>query len=158
MITSALGTPGDDDPRLDGSRFSIGIVQARFNIDITQALAQACLTELALLHVPDARIMLMQVPGALEIPIALATLAQKKAYQALIGIGCIIRGETYHFELVANESAAGITRVALDCRIPIVNAVLTTENLEQAVARQHDKGRYAARAAVEMANLCAAFA
>ena len=93
------------------------------------------------------------VPGALEVPLALQALAEKNNYDALIALGCIIRGETYHFELVANESGAGVTRVALDYHLPIANAILTVENLEQAVARQTDKGRDAARVAVEMANL-----
>jgi 6,7-dimethyl-8-ribityllumazine synthase len=93
------------------------------------------------------------VPGALEIPTALQALAEQGRYDALIALGCIIRGETYHFELVANESGAGVTRVALDYRLPIANAILTTETLEQAVARQDEKGRDAARVAVEMARL-----
>ena len=95
----------------------------------------------------------MQVPGALEVPVALMAMAEKLKYDALVALGCIIRGETYHFELVANESGAGVSRVALDYQLPIANAILTTENQAQAVARQHDKGRDAARVAVEMANL-----
>ena len=93
------------------------------------------------------------VPGALEVPLALQAMAEKSKYDALIALGCIVRGETYHFELVANESGAGVSRVALDYQLPIANAILTTENLAQAVARQTDKGRDAARVAVEMANL-----
>jgi 6,7-dimethyl-8-ribityllumazine synthase len=93
------------------------------------------------------------VPGALEVPLALQALAEQDRYDALIALGCIIRGETYHFELVANESGAGVTRIALDYQIPIANAILTTENLAQAVARQTEKGTDAARVAVEMANL-----
>ena len=93
------------------------------------------------------------MPGALEIPIALKAMAESGDFDALVALGCIIRGETYHFELVANESGAGVSRVALDYQIPVANAILTTENLEQAVARQTDKGRDAARVAVEMANL-----
>jgi 6,7-dimethyl-8-ribityllumazine synthase len=80
-------------------------------------------------------------------------MAEKGKYDALIALGCIIRGETYHFELVANESAAGVTRVSLDYQLPVANAILTTENMEQAIARQTDKGRDAAQVAVEMANL-----
>ncbi len=95
----------------------------------------------------------VRVPGALEVPVALQALAEKDKYDALIALGCIIRGETYHFELVANESGAGVSRIALDYQLPIANAILTTENVEQAVARQTDKGRDAARVAVEMANL-----
>ncbi len=128
-------------------------MQARFNAGITDALAQACQDELIKLGVNPKQIKLLQVPGALEVPVALMALAEKLEYDALIALGCIIRGETYHFELVANESGAGVSRVALDYQLPIANAILTTETLEQAVARQTDKGRDAARVAVEMANL-----
>lgn len=138
---------------LDGSKLHIAIVQARFNEGITNALAQACLAELAALGVQDKHIRHVTVPGALEIPSALQALAEQDEYDALIALGCIIRGETYHFELVANESGAGVSRVALDCHVPIANAIITTENLEQAIARQHEKGRDAARVAVEMAHL-----
>jgi len=129
----------------------IGIVRARFNEDVTLALAQACLDELGRLGLSHPTV--IEVPGALEIPSALQALAGRGEYDALIALGCIIRGETYHFELVANESGAGVSRVALDYRLPIANAILTTENLAQAVARQDDKGRDAARVAVEMARL-----
>jgi len=141
---------------LDGSTLKIGIVQARFNKDITNALRDACVAELKAMGVADDRITLVEVPGALEVPLALAALAQiedPEPYSALIALGCIIRGETYHFELVANESGAGVTRVGMDYHVPIANAILTTENLEQAVARQTEKGRDAARVAVEMAVL-----
>jgi 6,7-dimethyl-8-ribityllumazine synthase len=136
---------------LDGQHLHIGIVQARFNEDITNALAQACMDELRALGVEN--IDHVFVPGALEVPLALQAMAERAEYDALVALGCIIRGETYHFELVANESGAGVTRVGLDYHIPIANAILTTENLEQAVARQHEKGRDAARVAVEMACL-----
>lgn len=139
--------------RLDGKKLYIGVVQARFNESITNALATACLEELAVLGVNPRHVDHVQVPGALEVPVALQAMAEKDRYDALIALGCIIRGETYHFELVANESGAGVSRVALDYQLPIANAILTTENLDQAVARQIDKGRDAARVAVEMANL-----
>ncbi|VTU18472.1 6,7-dimethyl-8-ribityllumazine synthase [Variovorax sp. SRS16] len=142
---------------LDGKGLRIGIVQARFNEDITDALAKACRSELAALGVADDDIDHFSVPGALEVPVTLQALARRGHYHALIALGCIIRGETYHFELVANESGASVSRVALDHRIPIANAILTTENLEQAIARQTDKGRDAARVAVEMAQLLATF-
>jgi 6,7-dimethyl-8-ribityllumazine synthase len=138
---------------LDGKGLYIGIVQARFNESITNALAQACLAELAQLGVPPDRIDHVTVPGALEVPVALQAMAEKGGYDALIALGCIVRGETYHFELVSNESAAGVTRVALDYQLPIANVILTTENMEQAIARQTDKGRDGARVAVEMCNL-----
>ena len=138
---------------LNGKGLYIGIVQARFNESVTNALEQACRAELAALGVDDDHIDLMRVPGALEVPVALQAMAEKGGYDALVALGCVIRGETYHFELVANEAAAGVTRVALDYQLPVANAILTTENLEQAVARQSDKGRDAARVAVEMCQL-----
>ena len=152
MFVSQPDTP----TTLDGSQMRIGIVQARFNDGITNALAQSCLDELTALGVPADRITHVYVPGALEVPLALQSLAQieePEPFSALIALGCIIRGETYHFELVANESGAGVTRVGLDYHIPVANAILTVENVAQAVARQHDKGRDAARVAVEMALL-----
>jgi 6,7-dimethyl-8-ribityllumazine synthase len=138
---------------LDGDGLSIGIVRARFNDAITRALADACLAELAALGVADKHIVQVTVPGALEVPVALKVMADSEDFDALIALGCIIRGETYHFELVDNESGAGVTRVALDHQIPVANAILTVENEEQAWARTADKGRDAARVAVEMANL-----
>ena len=139
--------------RQGGKGLVIGIVQARFNEGVTDALARACRDELLDLGVAEQDIELVVVPGALEIPVALQALAEKGRCDALVALGCIIRGETYHFELVANESAAGVSRVALDYRLPVANAILTTENLEQAIARQTDKGVDAARVVVEMANL-----
>ena len=138
---------------LDGDGLSIGIVRARFNDAITRALADACLAELAALGVADKHIVQVTVPGALEVPVALKVMADSEDFDALIALGCIIRGETYHFELVANESGAGVTRVSLDHQIPVANAILTVENEEQAWARAAEKGRDAARVAVEMANL-----
>lgn len=138
---------------LDGEDLRIGIVQARFNADITDALAKACLAELEALGVSPKHIKHVTVPGALEVPTALQAMAESERYDALIALGCIIRGETYHFELVANESGAGVTRVALDSELPIANAILTVEDEAQAWARADDKGRDAARVAVEMANL-----
>ena len=138
---------------LDGKELRIGIVQARFNEGITNALRDACLAELAALGVAEDDITVVTVPGALEVPVALQALAESDEYDALIALGCIIRGETYHFELVANESGAGVTRLSLDYQIPIANAIITTENMEQAIARQTEKGVDAARVAVEMANL-----
>ena len=139
--------------KLDGSRLSIGIVQARFNAELTDKLAAACLAELAALGVTPDNIRHVTVPGALEVPVALQALAETEDFDALIALACIIRGETYHFELVANESGAGVSRVALDNTLPVANAILTVENEAQAWARAEDKGRDAARVAVEMANL-----
>jgi 6,7-dimethyl-8-ribityllumazine synthase len=146
---------GADTKPLDGKGLRIGIVQARFNADITDALAAACLAELEKLGVAADDIHHVQVPGALEVPVALQAMAVRGGYHALVALGCIIRGETYHFELVANESGASVSRIALDHRIPIANAILTTENMEQAIARQTAKGRDAAQVAVEMAQLLA---
>ncbi len=139
--------------KLDGKKLVIGIVQARFNESVTNALVSACLNELAALGVESKHITHVEVPGALEVASALQAMAESNRYDALVALGCIIRGETYHFELVANESGAAVTRVALDYQLPIANAILTTENLDQAVARQTEKGQDAARVAVEMANL-----
>ena len=153
MFGNDSATLDSTDRRMNGRSLRIGIVQARFNEDVTNALAQACRAELLALGVTEKNITLVQVPGALEVPLALMAMAEKLKYDALVALGCIIRGETYHFELVANESGAGVSRVALDFQLPIANAILTTEDMAQAVARQHDKGRDAARVAVEMANL-----
>ena len=140
-------------PELDASDLRIGIVQARFNQPLTDALCDACVAELRALGAADERITRVTVPGALEVPVALDALAGSERYDALVAIGCIVRGETYHFELVANESGAGVTRVGLDHQIAIANAILTVENEAQACARAADKGRDAARVAVEMARL-----
>jgi len=114
-------------------------VQARFNESITNSLASACRAELLALGVQEKNIKHVLVPGALEVPVALQALAEADEYDALIALGCIIRGETYHFELVANESGAGVTRISLDYQVPIANAIITTENMEQAIARQTDR-------------------
>jgi 6,7-dimethyl-8-ribityllumazine synthase len=138
---------------LDGAALRIGIVQARFNAALTDRLARACTDELAALGVAAKDIEHVTVPGALEVPIALQALALRQEFNALIALGCIVRGETYHFELVSNESGAGVSRVSLDHEIPIANAILTVETEAQAWARADEKGRDAARVAVEMANL-----
>jgi 6,7-dimethyl-8-ribityllumazine synthase len=139
--------------RLNGKTLLIGIVQARFNESVTNALAAACKDELSALGVEPQNVRHIKVPGALEVASALQALAETGKFDALIALGCIIRGETYHFELVANESGAAVTRIALDYQLPIANAILTTEDLAQAQARQTEKGRDVARVAVEMSNL-----
>lgn len=138
---------------LDGEGLRIGVVQARFNAQVCDALRDACIAELFELGVEEEDIFVCTVPGALEIPFALDKLAQTEEFDALIALGAVIRGETYHFEVVSNESAAGIARVSLDFAIPVANAVLTTNTDEQAIARAAEKGAEAARVAVEMANL-----
>jgi 6,7-dimethyl-8-ribityllumazine synthase len=149
MQAADQGTP----IALDGHDLVIGIVRARFNDAITARMAEICQAELLALGVAAKHITVVTVPGALEVPIALKAMADQDDYDALVAIGCIIRGETYHFELVSNESGAGVTRVSLDHQVPIANAILTVENVAQAEARVEDKARDAARVAVEMANL-----
>jgi 6,7-dimethyl-8-ribityllumazine synthase len=141
------------EPNLEGSGLAIGIVQARFNESIGIGLRDACLEELGLLGVADTDITLVTVPGALEVPLALQKMAATGAFDALIALGAVIRGETYHFEIVSNEMAAGITRMTLDSGVPMANGILTCDTDEQAFARVEEKGRDCARVAVEMANL-----
>jgi 6,7-dimethyl-8-ribityllumazine synthase len=136
-----------------GGTLAIGIVRARFNAAITAALSAACRGELVRLGVAPGSVAEVEVPGALEVPLALQALARSGRFDALVALGCIVRGETYHFELVANESGAGVSRVALDHGVPVANAILTVEDEAQAWARTEEKGRDAARVAVEMATL-----
>lgn len=138
---------------MDGNDLRVGIVQARFNDELTSRMASLCIEELVKLGVLAKHIQHVTVPGALEVPVALQAMADSERFDALVALGCIIRGETYHFELVANESGAGVTRVSLDHHVPIANAILTVENQAQAEARVEEKSRDAARVAVEMANL-----
>ncbi|HJV07944.1 MAG TPA: 6,7-dimethyl-8-ribityllumazine synthase [Chromobacteriaceae bacterium] len=141
------------EPDLTGKGLKIGIVMARFNGAVCHALRDACLSELKALGVEPQDVLLTTVPGALEVPLVLQTMAKSGRFDALVALGAVIRGETYHFELVSNESGAGITRVGLDFDIPVANAILTTETDEQAEVRTLEKGRDAARVAVEMVNL-----
>ncbi|RTZ39997.1 6,7-dimethyl-8-ribityllumazine synthase [Candidimonas sp. SYP-B2681] len=143
-------------PDLNGEGLHIGIVRARFNEPIGQAELESCLAELAELGVDERDVMLVSVPGALELGVALAQMAETFEFDALIALGAVIRGDTYHFEIVSNESASAISRVALETGIPVANGVLTTDTDEQAQARATEKGRDCARSAVEMANLVAA--
>jgi 6,7-dimethyl-8-ribityllumazine synthase len=140
-------------PDFDGAGLRIGIVQARFNEWAGRALLEACVGELVTLGVDEDDVTHLTVPGALEIPVTLAKLAGSGEFDALIALGCVIRGETYHFEIVANESARGVAQVAAASGVPVANGILTTENDDQARARVGEKGRDAARVAVEMANL-----
>ena len=138
---------------LDGAGKKIGIVQSRFNSDIGDGLLAACHAELLRLGVKSEHIRIATVPGALETPLILQHMALSEKFDALIALGAIIRGETYHFEVVANESARGISEVQLNTGVPVANAVLTTEDDEQALARMLIKGTEAAQVAIEMANL-----
>jgi 6,7-dimethyl-8-ribityllumazine synthase len=138
---------------LNGNGMQIGIVLSRFNSDIGEGLLSACKEELLKLGVANDAITIATVPGALETPLVLQHMALSERFDALIALGAIVRGETYHFEVVANESARGISEVQLNTGIPVANAVLTTEDDAQAIARMHIKGAEAAQVAVEMANL-----
>jgi 6,7-dimethyl-8-ribityllumazine synthase len=143
-------------PDMNGEGLHIGIVRARFNEDIGLIELDACLQELESLGVDERDIMVVTVPGALELGVTLARMAETFEFDALIALGAVIRGETYHFEIVSNESASAISRVSLETGIPVANGVLTTETDEQAEVRAADKGRDCAQCAVEMANLVAA--
>jgi len=138
-------------PELGGAGLRVGIVRSRFNESIGVAMLEACRKRLEELKV--ATVTVVSVPGALEAPLALQRLANTEKYDALIALGAVIRGETYHFEIVANESASGLMQVQLDNGIPVANGILTTDTEEQARSRAAEKGRDCAEAAVEMANL-----
>jgi 6,7-dimethyl-8-ribityllumazine synthase len=145
-------------PDLKGEGLAVAIVWSRFNEDIVRELLTACDRELVNLGVAPADIDVVSVPGALEIPLALQALALRtrgfgRRYDALVALGAVVRGETYHFEVVSNESARGILDVQLETGVPVANAVLTTSTEEQARERAAVKGAEAARVAVEMANL-----
>lgn len=140
----------------DGADLRVGIVQARYNQAVCDRLREACLAELLALGVAESDTLLCSVPGSLEIPTTLLQLGRSGEFDVMIALGAVVKGETYHFEVVCNESAAGVSRVALELGIPIANAILTTYSEEQALARAVEKGAEAARVAVEMANLAAA--
>lgn len=140
-------------PQVDGAGLRIGIVVSRFNRNIVDALLAACLSTLTKNGVKDEDITLVRVPGALEIPLTLAALGRRQSYDALIALGAVVRGDTYHFEVVSNESASGVTQVQLDSGLPIANGILTVDTDEQALARMNEKGSDAALVAIEMANL-----
>jgi 6,7-dimethyl-8-ribityllumazine synthase len=141
------------EPDLNGAGLRIGIVVGRFNAEVGEGLLASCTAALAKNGVRAADVRVVSVPGALEIPLALQKLANTGKFDALIALGAVIRGETYHFEVVANESASGITSVALDSGVPVANGILTTNDDDQALARVAQKGADCALAAIEMANL-----
>lgn len=140
---------------LDGKGLRVAIAMARFNPDIGNGLLSACCDELRKLGVAPADTLIVSVPGALELPLVLQRLALSGKYDALVALGAVIRGETYHFEIVSNEMARGVADVQLKTGVPIANGVLTTEDDDQALARMHEKGADCGRAAVEMARLLA---
>jgi 6,7-dimethyl-8-ribityllumazine synthase len=137
---------------LDGMGLRVAVVRSRFNEEFGRASLEACLVRLMELGVHERDVTVLSVPGALEVPLALQKLAGTGRYDALIALGAVIRGETYHFEIVSNESAAGVTQVQLDTGVPIANGILTTDTEAQAAARAPVKGRDCAEVAVEMAN------
>ncbi len=141
---------------MSGEGMVVGIVRSRFNESVGLAMLEACSARLIELGVDTDDIVVASVPGALEVPLALQQMAATDEFDALIALGAVIRGETYHFELVSNESGAGISGVALSLDIPVANGILTTENDVQAAVRAPVKGRECAEAALEMANLAQA--
>jgi 6,7-dimethyl-8-ribityllumazine synthase len=141
------------EPNARGDDRRIGIVQSRFNPSIGAGLLKGALRALAEAGVADERITLVTVPGALEIPLALQRLAQSGDYDALVALGAVIRGDTYHFDIVANESATGVASVQLEFGVPIGNGILTCDTDAQAEVRMSSKGAEAALAALELANL-----
>jgi 6,7-dimethyl-8-ribityllumazine synthase len=141
-------------PELDGAELSIAVVVARFNEDISRRLLRGALDALGQHGVEEPDV--FWVPGSLELPVTALTLAEKGGYDSIVCLGCVIRGETYHFEVVAGQAAAGIMQVQLDTGVPVTFGVLTTEDRDQALARsgpKNNKGAEAAEAAIEMANL-----
>jgi 6,7-dimethyl-8-ribityllumazine synthase len=138
---------------LDGTGLRVGIVMSRFNIDVSEGLLGACTAELTKCGVQESAMLLVTVPGALEIPLVLQKMALTDQFDALIALGAVIRGDTYHFEVVANESASGVAAVQLDTGIPVANGILTTQTDDEALARMGRKGAEAAQVAIEMANL-----
>jgi 6,7-dimethyl-8-ribityllumazine synthase len=140
-------------PSTDGAGRRVAIVVSRFNAEIGDGLLGGALRALAEAGVAVGDILVVSVPGALETPLALQRLAQDGDYDALVALGAVVRGETYHFEIVSNESAAGVSSVMLEFGIPIGNGILTCETDAQALARMDTKGYEAAQAALELANL-----
>jgi 6,7-dimethyl-8-ribityllumazine synthase len=143
-------------PDTRGAGRRVGIVVSRFNATVVDALLGGAVKALAEAGVAQKDILVVTVPGALETPLALQRLAQSDDFDALVALGAVIRGETYHFEIVAEQSAAGVAGVQLEFGVPIGNGILTTENEAQALARAATKGYEAAQAALELANLLVA--
>ena len=138
---------------LNGTGLRVGIVMSRFNIDVSEGLLGACTAELTKCGVQESAMLLVTVPGALEIPLVLQKMALTDQFDVLVALGAVIRGDTYHFEVVANESASGVAAVQLDTGIPVANGILTTATEDEALARMAHKGTEAAQVAIEMANL-----
>jgi 6,7-dimethyl-8-ribityllumazine synthase len=148
-----VGEKGEK-PDLSGSELRVAVVVSRFNEEISKRLLRGALGALEEHGVQEPDV--FWVPGSLELPVTALSLAERGNHDAIVCLGCVIRGETYHFELVANQAAAGIMQVQLDTGVPVTFGVLTTEDKEQALARsgpKNNKGAEAAEAAIEMANL-----
>ncbi|MDQ3185610.1 MAG: 6,7-dimethyl-8-ribityllumazine synthase [Pseudomonadota bacterium] len=141
------------EPDLNGGDLRIGIVMSRFNLNVSEGLLSACTAELVKRGVQESGMLLVTVPGALEIPLALQKMALTDQFDALVALGAVIRGDTYHFEVVSNQSTSGVAAVQLDSGIPVANGILTTDTDDQALARMSQKGTEAAQVALEMANL-----
>lgn len=141
------------EPVLAGKGLTVGIVMSRFNQDICEGLLAACTNELKRLGVAEGDIEIATVPGALEIPLVLQTMAQSRRFDALVALGAVIRGDTYHFEVVSNDACRAVMEVQLDTGVPVANGILTCENDDQALTRTQQKGSDCAQAAVEVANL-----
>jgi 6,7-dimethyl-8-ribityllumazine synthase len=131
----------------------VGVVSSRFNEKVVRELCDACINKLEIEGVLSNNITHESVPGALEIPIMLDSFARQKIFDVLIGIGAVIRGETYHFEIVSDQSANGLLHLQLNYHVPIINAIITTNSSDEAFARTKIKGEEAALGAIEMAEL-----
>mgnify|MGYP003388661965 FL=1 len=137
----------------DIKSLNVGIVYSRFNEPVVKELLNSCVDQLILEGIDENHILKKEVPGALEIPMMINAYATKKNFDVLIGIGAVIRGETYHFEVVSDQSANGLMQVQLRHNIPVINAIITTNSGEEAFARTKIKGKEAAAGAIEMALL-----
>lgn len=141
------------EPNQDGRGLRIGIAMSRFNQDVCEGLLSAAVAALTKAGVKEEDMVIVTVAGALELPLTLKKMAQSGKYDALVALGAVIRGDTYHFEVVSNEMASGITRVTLDTGVPIANGVLTTDTDHQATSRMSEKGRDVALCAIEMVHV-----
>ena len=135
----------------DIKSLNVGIVYSRFNGPVVKELLNSCVDQLILEGIDQNHILKKEVPGALEIPMMINAYATKKKFDVLIAVGAVIRGETYHFEVVSDQSANGLMQVQLMHNIPVINAIITTNSGEEAFARTKIKGKEAAAGAIEMA-------
>ena len=140
-------------PKIDRSDYRFAIVHSKFNFDLTDDLLENCCSEFVKLGINIDSIKKWAVPGALEIPLVANLLAKEKSYGVILGIGCVIRGETSHFDIVVRESAAGLSRVSMDFKIPCINGIIAAESYEQARERCSSKGKDFAYSSVYMADL-----